>query len=150
MIDPIEIFMRESNWIEGERDEQGIGLLHPNDLKAAKKFLSKRLTEDSLLELHLALSEGRDILRGDYRRCNVIVGSSTPPGWPHVPHLMSNFFLDIDKWTPWEAHCRFEKIHPFEDLNGRTGRLVWLHKMKGKTSMPFLQAFYYQTLSQFK
>ena len=146
----IERFMRESNWIEFERDEMGDGLLHPNDVKAVKKFLGKPLTEDSLKELHYALSEGRDILRGFYRECDVVVGGHRPPSWKVVPAFMSNFFLDLPKMTPWEAHCRYEKIHPFEDLNGRTGRLLWLHKMKGRTDLSFLHQFYYQTLAQFK
>lgn len=150
MASDIERFMRESNWIEFEREDNETGELHENDVAAAKKFLSSPLTEESLKTLHFSLSEGRDILRGDYRQCNVIVGGHTPPGWPHVPALMSNFFLDLSKMTPWEAHCKYEKIHPFEDLNGRTGRLLWLHKMKGRMDLSFLHAFYYQTLSQFK
>jgi len=28
----------------------------------------------------------------------------------------------------WEAHNKFEAIHPFQDLNGKVGRLIWLSK----------------------
>lgn len=148
---PLEAFMRESNWIEGERADDFMGILHPNDLLAARKFLSYPLTERSLKELHGSLSEGRDILRGEYRDCQVYVGEHTPPGPKLVPHLMSNLFLDLEKMDSHEAHIRFEKIHPFEDLNGRTGRLLWLHKFVGErgfTPSSFLQFFYYQTLSK--
>lgn len=55
---------------------------------------------------------------------------------------------------PWEAHCEYEYIHPFMDGNGRSGRALWLAQMLcwqkldlADLAYPFLQMFYYQTLT---
>lgn len=151
MTELLELFMRESNWIEGERDTFGRGLLHPSDLHAAWDFLETPLTAASLKELHYRLSGGRDILRGQYRDCQVYVGNHTPPAPALLPSLMEEFFEDLVGMSSYRAHIEFEKIHPFEDLNGRTGRLLWLHLWlrdhKGyDIPASFLQMFYYQTL----
>lgn len=66
---------------------------------------------------------------------------------------MRAFWRTLPKLDAWEAHNRFQKIHPFEDLNGRTGRLIWLHKAidEGYTGrIGFLHAYYYATLSRMK
>ena len=79
------------------------------------------------------------------------MGSYVPPSPELIPSLMQDF---VDKWDDmdsWEAHNAFEKIHPFEDFNGRMGRLIWLSKAvtKGYSfKIPFLQTYYYQTLGR--
>lgn len=53
------------------------------------------------------------------------------------------------------AHCEYEKLHPFTDGNGRSGRALWLWMMLlgserdiiQATELGFLHTFYYQTLS---
>jgi fido (protein-threonine AMPylation protein) len=59
-------------------------------------------------------------------------GGMTPPSWTEVPAAMRNWVRDIAKLRhaelPIEAlaasHNQFERIHPFLDGNGRTGRLL--------------------------
>ena len=57
----------------------------------------------------------------------------TPPAWTDVPALMADWIADVNRLEPnaeqfpeavAELHCRFERIHPFLDGNGRAGRLV--------------------------
>jgi fido (protein-threonine AMPylation protein) len=71
---------------------------------------------------------------GSFRQHDVrpLASGYTPPPWPDVPAL-------VDDWAKYantrpqqihptvhlaEVHALFERIHPFLDGNGRTGRLV--------------------------
>jgi hypothetical protein len=57
-----------------------------------------------------------------------------PPDWPEVPALLGDWIADArslrsaksasDPEALARLHARFERIHPFLDGNGRTGRLV--------------------------
>lgn len=78
---------------------------------------------------------------GRYRNISVSVGGRICPGYDLVPALMDTLLGEIHKWqknvksngpkrgdicTVADLHFVFERIHPFADGNGRTGRaLVW-------------------------
>ena len=53
-----------------------------------------------------------------------------------------------------EYHYRFEKIHPFQDGNGRVGRLIMFRECLKNNIVPFIiddnhKQFYYRGLSEF-
>lgn len=137
-------FMIQSNAIEGDDG------LHPGDIAGARRFLLRPLSAKSLLECHAKLAEHLRVdWAGRYRDCGVRVGDYLAPPHEEVPGLMRAFFKALPDLDSWEAHNRFQKIHPFRDLNGRTGRLIWLHKAlaEGYTGrISFLHAYYYATL----
>ena len=141
-------FMTESNAIEGEDG------LNPNDLEAARAFIDGPLTERSLLRCHGLLAKHLGVeWGGRYRDCDVRVGDYVAPPFEIVPALMKRLWRALPKLDSWEAHNRFQKIHPFRDLNGRSGRLIWLHKAvdEGYTGrIGFLHAYYYATLAREK
>lgn len=79
---------------------------------------------------------------GKFRKIEVMVSKHTPPKFYLVPQLMNDFVSDLGeriKYLPeinnanfvseltsllsW-AHHRFLWIHPFQDYNGRIGRLL--------------------------
>ena len=140
-----EKFMRESNAIEGE------DVLNPNDVYVLQRIIKTGIKDlhdilwcHSAITLHLNEKWG-----GSWRQVNVHVGQYYPPDWRKVPDLMNAFMADWDNMDSWEAHNRFEAIHPFQDFNGRMGRIIWLVKAFGEGydfSIPFLQKYYYQTL----
>jgi hypothetical protein len=78
---------------------------------------------------------GSDEKPGSFRRHNIqpFPGGMRPPDWPDVPASMSDWLRraaalhEVDGPVA-EAlaavHSEFERIHPFLDGNGRTGRLL--------------------------
>jgi len=94
-------------------------------------------------DLHRRLMQGvrgDDKSPGHFRRRNVYIGTRSggfagarfiPPPLEHVAGLMENlaeFVRDHDAYGPILsaaiAHYQFETIHPYEDGNGRLGRLL--------------------------
>jgi len=156
MIDPLEFkevidevqkreFMVASNEIEGE---QG---LNPNDEYAMDRVLKEGINGlDDILALHGVVAHHlNENWTGKWRQVNVRVGKYYPPNWHKVPELMNEFWQDWEEMDSWEAHNRFQKIHPFRDFNGRIGRLIWLVKAiqeDYKFQRTFLHHYYYQTL----
>lgn len=136
-------FMDESNAIEGEGPGQ-------NDIPAARYVLTESFNpKTDILKLHGLVAEGRDCNPGAWRTIQVYVGKHIPPAARKVPQLMEDYARDWALMDAYQAHNRFEHIHPFEDLNGRMGRLLWLRKAvyagyRGQLS--FLHAYYYQAL----
>lgn len=114
-----------------------------NSIEYVRKLLQETqtwpiMTEEQLLELHGILFKrtlSEDLLRGAYRRFAIAVRGSpfVFPSAVEVPLLMKDFFewlnapdrLDMHPVSfATEAHLRLVTIHPFEDGNGRTSRLL--------------------------
>ncbi len=93
-----------------------------------------RVTEELILGLHLRLMNGIIGDAGQYRSHAVRIMGANVPLANHikVPELLVQLVDDIQESQTdlmhdlASTHARFEKIHPFSDGNGRTGRLVML------------------------
>jgi len=141
-------FMIHSNKIEWEE------WINPWDILAAIYTVKNGIKWiKDILEIHNILWEH---LEEDwvwcFRKCNVRVWSYIPPEYTELPKLMSVYFENYKKMTSWEAHNKFEKIHPFQDLNGRVWRLIWLYKAYDvwyRFEYDFLHKYYYQTLNYY-
>ena len=125
----------------------------------------ERLTESLIKELHLILKSGTSDSRkewftvGDYKRLPNEVGGNetTAPKDVHreIRSLLKEYnsknrksFEDII-----DLHQRFEAIHPFQDGNGRVGRLVMFKECLANGYVPFiiteeLKMFYYRGLRE--
>jgi hypothetical protein len=148
-------FLRESNSIERE----DWGKLPEEALAFALAHVGKNIHPGDIRNLHLKHKDAcvlfhggqEHIHYGEWRKDGVRVGAWIAPEAKDLNMLMADYCADWKEMNAFEAHVRFEKIHPFEDLNGRTGRILWLIKALEEGydySIPFLQAFYYQSLRQ--
>lgn len=88
---------------------------------------------------------------------NVRVGSHLPvPGGPHVLTFLEKLLDEIHSGghSAYSAHRLYERLHPFMDGNGRSGRVLWLwmmlHHHEDPYALPrgFLHTFYYQALAE--
>ncbi|MGN1231853.1 MAG: Fic family protein [Candidatus Cryptobacteroides sp.] len=125
----------------------------------------ERLTESLIKELHGMLKSGTSDSRkdwfavGDYKRLPNEVGgnSTTPPENVHkdMKVLLSDYNSRKIKSLEdiIELHRRFESIHPFQDGNGRVGRLIMFKECLANGHVPFiitedLKFFYYRGLKE--
>jgi Fic family protein len=86
---------------------------------------------------------------------DVQVGSYVPPkGGEHIREMLGALLDDINggRIDAWNAHIQYESIHPFDDANGRSGRVIYHWQMRDTrmAELGFLHAFYYQTLGNFQ
>jgi Fic family protein len=115
-------------------------------------FLLKQGTKDSMIDYFAV---------GDYKkRANVVGGRETCKP-KDVPAAMKNL---IDEYSSKknisiedivEFHAEFEHIHPFQDGNGRVGRLIAFKECLRWNIIPFIiedskKAFYYRGLTNWR
>ncbi len=106
---------------------------HKKALEVVFKNLetNKEFDERFIKELNETINQDIKDTKG-YRKIQVFINGTEyiPPEAEKIPNLMNYFvynynhdeqdiFMKIAKY-----HIEFERIHPFEDRNGRTGRLL--------------------------
>ncbi len=123
------------------------------------------LSETFIKELHRTLKNGTSDSRkewfavGDYKRLPNEVGGrdTTPPEnvGPELKSLISKYNARKEKSFEeiLDFHYCFERIHPFQDGNGRVGRLILFKECLRNNIVPFiideeLKMFYYRGLSE--
>jgi len=118
-------WIRESNLIEGIDDP----VMDYASLRAWMWLRGQHMSEQSILLTHSKIINGsNERIAGKFRTCGVYVGNYVAPDWWKVPSLIEGW-LRVHGGAKTEenikaAHIAFENIHPFEDGNGRTGRML--------------------------
>ncbi len=127
----------------------------------------RNITEKMMKDLHLILKTGTSDSRkswfavGDYKRLGNEVGGLDTTAPEEVAKEIKRLLKDYNSIeTPTfddllDFHFRFERIHPFQDGNGRVGRLLLFKECLKCNIIPFIidnnmKMFYYRGLSEWK
>jgi Fic family protein len=124
------------------------------------------LTESYIKRLHAQLKSGTSDSRkawfavGEYKRLDNVVGEMETCPAKDIPREMAKllaWWKGADKTLAnlLDLHVRFEQIHPFQDGNGRVGRLILLKECLKYNITPFIIAddmrkFYYLGLQEWR
>ncbi|MBQ3611298.1 MAG: Fic family protein [Firmicutes bacterium] len=151
------------------------GVLHVDDIietsnhfRCMDKIIQKaeiKLTEKFIKELHLILKSGTSDSKvswfavGDYKKRPNEVGGMTTTLPENVGSEMKsliskyNALSEVTLDDILDFHVKFERIHPFQDGNGRIGRLIMFKECLKHDIVPFIieddmKIFYYRGLSE--
>lgn len=129
--------------------------------------IEEPLTEEIIKEFHRILKTGTADAQKSYfnvggykklanevggretcRPTDVATEMKSLQAWYHAQH-------DVTIHTLAEYHWRFECIHPFQDGNGRVGRLILFRECLRNSILPFVidnehKMYYYRGLSEFQ
>jgi len=127
----------------------------------------KKLTEDMIKEFHKMLKASTsDSAKewfnvGEYKkRANEAGSMNTVQPKDVEKHMIKllEWYNSLEKVTMLEIiefHSRFEKIHPFQDGNGRLGRIIAFKECLKNNIIPFIildkdKLFYYRGLKEYQ
>jgi Fic family protein len=128
---------------------------------------SSKLSESLIKELHFLLKSGTSDSRkdwfnvGEYKKLPNEVGGNETCVPKNVSSEMKKLLYEyhLIKHKTLENiidfHYRFEMIHPFQDGNGRVGRLIMFKECLANNIVPFiitdeLKMFYYRGLQEWQ
>lgn len=125
------------------------------------------LCETHIKQLHTILKRGTSDEQdpnfnvGEYKKLPNMIGEMTYTAAPDkvaqlMQQLLANYNANaaVSEHTVIDFHYQFEKIHPFQDGNGRVGRLIIFKECLAHNIVPFVidnkhKLFYYRGLNQY-
>lgn len=140
-------FIRETNKIEGIKREPTEG-----EIAEYKRFVDlESITLDDMTAFVKVYQPDAELRLKSW--LNVQVGNHiAPQGGQGILYALDNILnmINNDSAKPYTIHCLYEKLHPWTDCNGRSGRMLWkwqmLKKRGDRAPLGFLHHFYYQSL----
>lgn len=136
---------------------------HFRCIDLAIDFANRKLSESFIKQLHRILKTGTSdskqpwFMVGDYKLIPNEVGDRVTTNPKEVRQEMKKLIDEYNKKTNHtfeeivEFHINFERIHPFQDGNGRVGRLIAFKECLKNNLVPFIildskKEFYYRGL----
>lgn len=126
---------------------------------------NRALNENFIKRLHRTLKNGTSDSRkdwfaiGEYKKLPNEVGGKSTAEPEEVDSEMKKLISEYNRNSKktlddlLDFHCKFERIHPFQDGNGRVGRLILFKECLKYQIVPFiigedLKMYYYRGLSE--
>ncbi len=128
----VAIVLQEKKAIEGKDLREIYESLNTREAMELIFNNKLKITEDDIIKLHKILVRNTGVAPGYKKLPNFILGRNTkitpPEKVSEEMKLLIKWYNDNMEMHPLERaaifHGRFEMIHPFEDGNGRVGRLL--------------------------
>lgn len=144
--DTIPGSINKKEFYEVENHKQAFEYIQHNLLNREKLSLGV------IKEIHRLLLDHLDFNRGNFKNIsNAIVGAEFDTAGPeqtpnlmyqwlnNYEYLMENAKTEEEKIRIiLEKHIEFERIHPFNDGNGRTGRMIMLYSLLENNLLPII------------
>ncbi len=161
-------YIYETNTVDGSNNTDDI-IEVANHFKAFDYILDsifEPIGEDLIKKLHSILKSSTSDSRlewfnvGEYKKKKNIVGGSDTSAPKdvelHIRKLLLDYLAIQNKSFEdiVDFHYKFEKIHPFQDGNGRVGRLLMFRECLKREITPFiieddLKMYYYRGLREY-
>jgi len=143
-IDPVELeFLKHSNWIEAEYGDVAL----EDAIVAWEYFKKKDIEVESILVAHLLLMRRLNKkIAGKLRDCNVWIGGRKLEFISqgiikddleficeaiNASITKGQLTTEVAEQVTKDLHIDFEHLHPFNDGNGRVGRMIMnAHRLK--------------------
>lgn len=133
-------FLRESNKIEQEYSKEAL-----EDAKQA--WTMAKINIDEPISINYILAIHRRLMKrlnpgiaGKIRSCRVFVGFRECMDYKEIKQALTKWcekYKDIKEKEIKQAHIDFQDIHPHQDGNGRTGRIL-MNIQRLKLKLPIL------------
>ncbi|MBR5614428.1 MAG: Fic family protein [Clostridia bacterium] len=163
-------YIFETNTIGAENDALNVDdiIETANHFKCINMIIENstyKLTEKFIKELHFTLKSGTSDSRkdwfnlGEYKKLPNEVGGKETASPETVEQKIKELLKSYNQKHEHtledviEFHYQFEALHPFQDGNGRVGRLIMFKECLKNNIVPFiiddsLKMFYYRGLSE--
>lgn len=139
-------FLKESNAIEREYSDVAIKDAMRSWMYAHSMVIvgDSKIDTELICEIHGILMRNLNRrISGKIRKCDVWVGNRKCLDPKEINLSLQDWCLganneiNVDEGTIEQDHIWFEKIHPFEDGNGRVGRIL-MNIQRLKAGLPIL------------